>query len=90
MLLKFIRPAEKALPIQKVIGLLTRLPLGFSHLTDYKFQHGFLDALNALCSESNDTESTYYYIHPQVLLCCHQVNIVLGNYISCVLHESSI
>lgn len=86
----FIWSAEKALPIIKVVVLLTRPPFGFSHLTDFKFKHGFLDALNPLCSYVNDTESTYHYIHPQVLLYNHQVNIVLGNCIFCVLRKGLI
>ena len=44
MLLKFIRPAQrKNFNINDSVGvqLLTRLRLGFSHLHEHKFRHGF-------------------------------------------------
>ena len=44
MLLKFIRPAQrKNYNINDSVGvqLLTRLRLGFSHLHEHKFRHGF-------------------------------------------------
>ena len=51
-LLKFIRPAQrKTFNINDSVGvkLLTRLRLGFSHLRDHKFKHGFRDISNPLC-----------------------------------------
>ena len=47
----FIRPAQrKTFNINDSVGvkLLTRLRLGFSHLRDHKFRHGFRDILNPL------------------------------------------
>ena len=60
-LLKFIRPAQrKTFHINDSVGvkLLTRLRLGFSHLRDHKFRHGFRDILNLLCPCSIETETT--------------------------------
>ena len=63
-LLTFIRPAQrKTFNINDSVGvkLLTRLPLGFSHLRDHKFRHGFRDILNPLCPCSIETVTTAYY-----------------------------
>ena len=52
-LLKFIRSAEKKIfNINDPLGIkmLTRLRLGFSHLREHKFAHGFKDTLNPHCS----------------------------------------
>ena len=71
-LLKFIRPTQrKTFDINDSVGvkLLTRLRLGFSHLRDHKFRHGFRDILNPLCPCSIETETTAHY-----LLCCHFYN----------------
>ena len=40
--------------------------LGFSHLREYKFRHGFKDILNPLCPCSIEAETTAHYF-----LCCH-------------------
>ena len=49
-------------PIQ--IKYLTRLRLGFSHLRYHKFKHGFLYALDPLCSCSTAVENTvHYFLH---------------------------
>ena len=71
-LLKFIRPAQrKTFNINDSVGfkLLTRLRLGFSHLRDHKFRHGFRDILNPLCPCSIETETTTHYF-----LRCHFYN----------------
>ena len=71
-LLKFIRPAQKkTFNINDSVGvkLLTRLRLGFSHLRDHKFRHGFRDILNPRCPCSIETETTAHYF-----LCCHFYN----------------
>ena len=63
-LLKFIRSAQrKTLHINDSVGvkLLTRLRLGFSHLREYKFRHGFKDILNPLCPCSIEAETTAHY-----------------------------
>ena len=36
--------------------------VNFSHLTEHKFQHNFLDTLNPLCSCSLEIESTCHYL----------------------------
>ena len=64
MLLKFIRPIENSTyKIYDPLGikLLTRLRLGFSHLSEHKFRHNFADSLNPLCSCSLETESTLHF-----------------------------
>ena len=43
---------------------LTRLSLGFSHLRYHKLKHGFLDAVDPLCSSSKAIETTvHYFLH---------------------------
>ena len=68
-ILKFILPsASKVYYINDAIGikLITRLRLGFSHLSEHKLKHNFRDTLNPLCSCSIEVESTSHYI-----LRCH-------------------
>ena len=68
-LLKFIRPAQrKKFDINDSVGvkLLTRSRLGFSHLREYNFRHGFRDILNPLCPCSIEAETTAHYF-----LRCH-------------------
>ena len=63
-LLKFIKPVEKKffnINGQFGIKLLTRLRLGFSHLLEHKFRHGFEDTLNPLSSGNTETETTTHY-----------------------------
>ena len=50
------------------IGLkfLTRLRLGFSHLSEHRFRDNFQECINSLCSCSLETENTLHY-----LLHCH-------------------
>ena len=45
------------------IKLLTRLQLGFSHLSQHKFRHNFTDSLNPLCSCSLETESNFIFFY---------------------------
>ena len=63
MLLNFIWPmgnsTYKIYPLG--IKLLTRLRLGFSHLSEHKFRHNFADPLNPLCFCSLETEFTLYF-----------------------------
>ena len=49
--------------------MLTRLRLGFSHLREHKFRHGFKDTLNPLCSCSAEATTTIHYF-----LRCHFYN----------------
>ena len=71
-LLKFIRPVQrKTFNINDSVGvkLLTRLCLGFSHLCEHKFRHGFRDILNPLCPCSINAKTTaHYFLH------CHFYN----------------
>ena len=41
--------------------LLTRLRLGFNHLSEDKFRHNFTDSLNLLCLFSLETEPTLHF-----------------------------
>ena len=53
MFLDFIRPTGKSTyKIYELLGikLVTRLWLGFSHLSEHKFKHNFADSLNPLYS----------------------------------------
>ena len=46
------------------IKYLTGLRLGFSHIPYHKFKHGFLDAVDPLCSCSTAIENTvHYFLH---------------------------
>ena len=70
-ILAFIRPNQSnILNIFDIIGLklLTRLPLGISHLNEHKFYHNYQDCLNPLCSCSLEIEdTTHYLVHYQKL-----------------------
>ena len=71
-LLQFIMPAQKkTLNINDSVGvkLLTRLRLGFSHLREHKFRHGFRDILNPLCPHGIGAETSAHYF-----LRCHFYN----------------
>ena len=62
ILLQFVKSLESCVctwhyPIR--ITYLTRLGLGFSHLCYHKFKHGFLDAVNLLCSCSTTIMRTW-------------------------------
>ena len=72
-LLKFIRPVQRrTFNINDSVGvkLLTRLQLGFSHLREHKFRHGFRAILNPLCPCSIETETT-----PPYFLRCYFYNV---------------
>ena len=63
-LLNFIRPSEnKIFNIHDQLGikLLTRLRLGFSHLSEYEFRQNFEDTLNLLCSCSIEAETMLHF-----------------------------
>ena len=66
-MLNFIRPSANSIfNIHNPYGikLLTRLPLGNSHLRDHKFRHCFQDTLNPLYYCGNDTETaTHFFLH---------------------------
>ena len=64
MLPNFIRPTgNRTYKIIDPLGikLLTRLQLGFSHLSEYRCRHNFADSLNPLCSCSFEFESTLHF-----------------------------
>ena len=70
--MKFIRSVQrKTFNINDSVGvkLLTRLRLGFSHLREHKFRHGFRDILKPLCPCSIEAETTAHYF-----LRCHFYN----------------
>ena len=66
-MLRFVRPLENSVfTCHNPIGIkyLTRIRLGFSHLRYHKFKHGFLDAIDPLCSCSTGIENTvHYFLH---------------------------
>ena len=66
-LLQFVRPLENSVfTCHNPIGIkyLTRLRLGFSHFHYHKFKHGFLDAVDPLCSCSTAIENTVHdFLH---------------------------
>ena len=63
---EFLRPkASPTFRIQNYSGLvlLTRLRVGFSHLREHKFRHGFLDTLDPFCScRTNSIEDTIHFL----------------------------
>ena len=64
-ILDFRRPVPT--PIFKINRLtafifLTRLRVGFSHLREHKFIHGFLDTVDPICSPANAVENTEHYL----------------------------
>ena len=64
MLLNFITLREnRAYKIYDRLGikLLTRLQLGFIHLSKHKFRHKLPDSLNPSCSCSLETDSTIHH-----------------------------
>ena len=48
--------------MKKRIKLLTRLRLGLSHLNKHKFNHGFLDTVNPMCSCNTEDETVTHYL----------------------------
>ena len=67
-LLDFIRPTENStFGTNDVSGLklLTRLRVGFSHLSEHKFKHNFQGTLNPLFSCSLEAGDTYHFF-----MCC--------------------
>ena len=64
-LLKFAKPLENSVnTCHNAIGIKypTRLRLRSSHLCYHKFKHGFLDAVDSLCSCSSATKNTVHYL----------------------------
>ena len=64
-LLRFVRSLENSvLTCHNPIGIkyLKRIRLGFSHLRYHKYKHGFLDAIDPLCSCSTGVENTVHYL----------------------------
>ena len=43
------------------VKLLSRLPLKFSHLNEYKFRHNFTDALSSMSDYGSENETTNYF-----------------------------
>ena len=65
-ILDFIRPVPTPMfKINRLSGFvfLTRLRVGFSHLREHKFRHGFLDIVDPICScRTNAVENTEHYL----------------------------
>ena len=63
--LQFIRPSPSSTYDcfnNKGIKHITRSCLGLNHLRYLKFEHGFLDSLNPICSCRLDVETTFHYL----------------------------
>lgn len=65
-LLDFLRPkppSDFKINNSKGLVLLTRLRVGFSHLREHKFRHGFSDTIDPFCScRTNSIETTEHYL----------------------------
>ena len=65
-ILDFIRPVPTPIfTIDRLSGFvfLTRLRVGFGHLSEHKFRHGFLDIVDPICScHTNALEHTAHYL----------------------------
>ena len=64
-LLSFVKISENsvfAIHDDNGIKLLTRLGLNFSHLSEHKFRHNFLDTLNPMCSCGSEPETTAHFL----------------------------
>ena len=64
-ILKFIRPSSNSVyncHNPRGICLITRLSFSISHLREHKFNHGFQDTINPLCSCGNDVEATEHFL----------------------------
>ena len=65
IILSFIRPKENsvfAIHDTKVLKLLTRLRLNFSHLDEHKFRRGFKDIVDPMCKCGLETETTLHLL----------------------------
>ena len=63
-ILKLIRPTQNSIFDicgNEGIKLLTRLRLGLSHLNSHKFNHGFLDTVNPMCSCNTEEETVAHF-----------------------------
>ena len=63
-ILKLIRPTQNSIfdiCDNEGIKLLTRLRLGLSHLNSHKFNHGFLDTVNPMCSCNTEEETVAHF-----------------------------
>ena len=65
--IRFVKPLENSVFIcHNPIGIkyLPRIKLELSHLSYHKFKHGFLDAIDPLCSCSTEIQNTVrYFLH---------------------------
>ena len=65
-ILEFLRPKPSSVfrvSNHKGVILLTRLRVGFSHLREHKFRHGFLDILDPFCMcRANSIETTDHFL----------------------------
>ena len=63
-LLAFIRPVQNNIfniLDPQGLKLLTRLRLGFSHLSKHRFRHNFQECMNPVCSCSLEIKDTSHY-----------------------------
>ena len=63
---EFLRPKPSSVfgvQNNKGVVFLNRLRVGFSHLNEHKFRHGFLDTLDPFCAcRTNTIENTQHYL----------------------------
>jgi len=63
---KFLRPNQCHVfdvPDNQGVVLLNRLRVGFSHLNEHKFRHGFRDTLDPFCGcRTNSVENSQHFI----------------------------
>jgi len=87
-LLSFIRPLSNSIfdiCDEHGLKLLTRLRLGLSHLRKHKFDHGFLDSLNPICSCDLEVEDLSHFLlrcpnyNQQRLVLMNEVDIIYPN-----------
>uniref|UniRef100_A0A7M5XMH3 Reverse transcriptase zinc-binding domain-containing protein n=1 Tax=Clytia hemisphaerica TaxID=252671 RepID=A0A7M5XMH3_9CNID len=67
-ILKFLRPKQSRVfyvSDNQGVVLLNRLRVGFSHLNEHKFRHGFRDTLDRFCGcRTNSVENTqHFFLH---------------------------
>ena len=77
LILKFIRPEPNRISSTQNFGLKlpTRMRLGLSHLSDYKFKHNFQDCLNPICSYGQEIETTSDFLLHCLNYRCARKNI---------------
>ena len=61
---------------ERMVKLLKRLRLDFSHLNEHKFCHNFRKAVNPLCFSNAETETTSHYLLRCLLFSEQRTNLL--------------